>query len=90
VGTVESVWPGNLYGHVTFIKQELISALSKPDFVIMYTLRRYRFLADVGWFENWRTKQSIDGPGNPISWIAYPCLSFLSPWIDPRLEVFEL
>ena len=55
----------------------------------MYTLRRYRFLADVGWFENWRTKRSIDGAGNPISWIAYQCLSVLSHWIDPRLEVLS-
>jgi hypothetical protein len=74
---------------VTFIKQQLVAALSKTDLLAMYALRKHGFLAEVGWFESWRTKQSIDAAGCPIPWITYPCLSFLSPRIDSRMEVFE-
>jgi len=75
--------------HVTFIKQPLLAALSKTQLLAAYSLRKHGFLAEVGWFESWRTKQSVDAAGCPIPWITYPCLSFLSPRIDPRMEVFE-
>jgi len=74
---------------MTFIKQRLLAALSKTDLLAMYALRKHGFLAEVGWFASWRTKQSIDSAGSPIPWITYPCLSFLSSRIDPQMEVFE-
>lgn len=71
------------------MKQRLLAALSKTDLLAIYSLRKYGFLVEVGWFGSWRTKQSIDATGSPIPWITYPCLSFLSQRISPQMEVFE-
>lgn len=71
------------------MKQRLLAMVSKTELLAIYALRKYGFLVEVGWFESWRTKRSIDATGSPIPWITYPCLSFLSPRISPQMEVFE-
>jgi hypothetical protein len=74
---------------MTFIKERLLAALSKTDLLALYTLRKYGFLAQAGWFESWRTKRPIDAEGKPVPWMTYPCVSFLAPRVATWMEVFE-
>jgi len=74
---------------MTFVKRKLLAALSNTDLLAIYSLRKYGYLAQSGWFKSWRTKRSIDAEGKPIPWITYPCLSFLKSRVTSKMEVFE-
>lgn len=74
---------------MTFIKQRLLAAFSKTDLLALYTLRKYGFLAQAGWFESYRTKRPIDAEGKPVPWMTYPCVSFLATRVASWMEVFE-
>ena len=67
----------------------MVAAFSKTDLLALYTLRKYGFLAQAGWFESWRTKRPIDAEGKPVPWMTYPCVSFLATRVASWMEVFE-
>lgn len=71
------------------LKQRLLAVLSGTELLATYSLRKYGYLVQAGWFESWRTKRPIDREGKPIPWITYPCLAFLRSRVTPQMEVFE-
>ena len=54
-----------------------------------YKLRSEGFLKDAGWFRSFRENRAVDRDGNPIPWIAYGAIRFLSRRIRPEFSVFE-
>ena len=42
-----------------------------------------------GWLRSFETKQSVDKAGNPIPWVTYPFISFISPRLNKNMRVFE-
>ncbi len=46
-------------------------------------------LKEDGWFESFKTKQSIDKDGNPIPWCTYPFIKFIEPRLKKNFNVFE-
>ena len=47
------------------------------------------YLVESGWIASRRRRQSIDRDGNPIPWITYPALDFVTPRVGAAMTVFE-
>lgn len=46
-------------------------------------------LADYGWFRSWWSGRPVDAQGNPLPWISYPAIDFLSQFDFTDATVFE-
>ncbi len=42
-----------------------------------------------GWFGAFRTKTAIDNNGNPIPWVTYPFIDFISERLNSDMNIFE-
>ena len=47
------------------------------------------YLQESGWLNSMAQGEAVDAHGQPIPWITYPALDFLTPRIDARMAVFE-
>jgi len=47
------------------------------------------YLVEAGWIESRRRRQSVDRDGNPIPWITYPALDFITSRVGSEMTVFE-
>lgn len=54
-----------------------------------YSIHVRGYLRDVGWFRSFEEQRSVDAQGNPIPFIAYPAIDFLSRRVSKDWSVFE-
>ncbi|HAY33007.1 MAG TPA: FkbM family methyltransferase [Bacteroidetes bacterium] len=47
------------------------------------------YLKDIGWFESFNTKLSIDKNSSPIPWTTYPFIDFISNRLTNKISIFE-
>lgn len=52
-------------------------------------LYRKGVLSEVGWFDSYRTLESIDANGQPLPWYTYSFIDFLDTRLSKELRVFE-
>ena len=52
-------------------------------------LRKYGYLAAVGWPRSARLGEPVDAHGMPIPWMTYPAVAFLEPRLKSSFRVFE-
>lgn len=55
----------------------------------LYSLYVKGPLHDDGWFRSFNEGRSVDKDGNPVPFITYPAIEFLSGRIHPEMSVFE-
>ncbi len=58
-----------------------IKTLLKADFSVIKILLSQLYsgyLLDNGWFQSYKNKTSVDKNGNPIPWVTYPFIDFIS------------
>lgn len=46
-------------------------------------------LKDDGWFRSFRTKEAVDGNGNPVPWLTYSFIKFIKPRLRKEMEILE-
>lgn len=51
--------------------------------------RKFGYLFDLGWFESFSSKKSIDKNGDPIPWFSYPFIDFINNRLDNDIVLFE-
>ena len=47
------------------------------------------YLAEIGWFKAFQTKSPVDQDGNPIPWVTYSFIDFISDRIKKDHTIFE-
>jgi hypothetical protein len=47
------------------------------------------YLVDIGWFNSYKTKQSINALSKPIPWTTYPFIDFIIERLSKEITVFE-
>jgi len=47
------------------------------------------YLDEIGWFNSFNAKSAFDKDGNPIPWVTYPFIDFISERIKKEHAVFE-
>lgn len=64
--------------------------ISEPKILsALISQRNFGYLNEVGWFESFLSLQSIDKDKNPIPWLSYPFIDFLTPRLTKNISVFE-
>ncbi|MGA8264286.1 MAG: hypothetical protein WB779_07590 [Ignavibacteriaceae bacterium] len=69
-----------------------IKTLLKADFSVIKILLSQLYsgyLLDNGWFQSYKNKTSVDKNGNPIPWITYPFIDFISERLNKNIDIFE-
>ncbi len=51
--------------------------------------RSDRYVDGVGWIKSRQLSRPVDADGNPLPWIAYPAIEFLTPRVRDGWRVFE-
>ncbi|MFB5085896.1 hypothetical protein PGC35_01555 [Psychrobacillus sp. PGGUH221] len=51
--------------------------------------KKYNYLEESGFYRSINEMNSIDQNGNPIPWITYPCIEFISGRVNQNMNVFE-
>ncbi len=64
-------------------------ALEKANLYSLVLLKQASFLSEIGWFQSYEQKQSIDRNGGPLPWVTYSMIAFLEPLLRRDLSVFE-
>lgn len=68
----------------------LATLLSKPhrlNALLSYGHKGY--LATIGWFKAFDTRQAVDGSGNPLPWVTYSFIDFIKTRLNKELTIFE-
>jgi hypothetical protein len=74
--------------------KEKIKTLTKlfanySELKVLLSLRHSGYFKDIGWFNAFNSKSSIDRNNNPIPWTTYPFIEFIAPRLNKKLTVFE-
>ena len=66
-----------------------LSLLIPSKLKVLLSLGFKGYLAEKGWFSAFQTKSSIDEHGNPIPWVTYSFIDFISDRINDTHDLFE-
>jgi tRNA A58 N-methylase Trm61 len=47
------------------------------------------YLATIGWFTAFDTKQAVDADGQPLPWVTYSFIDFIKTRLNKNLSIFE-
>ena len=47
------------------------------------------YLASIGWFTAFDTKQAVDADGQPLPWVTYSFIDFIKTRLHKELSIFE-
>lgn len=47
------------------------------------------YLASIGWFKAFDTRQAVDASGNPLPWVTYSFIDFIKTRLNKELSIFE-
>lgn len=61
--------------------------LAKTKSLLSFGVKGY--LAEIGWFNSFETKSSVDENGDPIPWVTYSFIDFIKERIHKDLKIFE-
>lgn len=61
-----------------------------PDiFIALISQKHFGYLKDVGWFNSFKQKKSVDLNNEPIPWTTYPFFDFINEKNLSTLSIFE-
>jgi len=55
----------------------------------LLSLRHVGYLIDNGWFNSFDSKTPLNSNNEPIPWLTYPFIDFITPRLSNQLTVFE-
>ena len=68
----------------------IIKLLSEPK--VLYSLvsfRSFGYLLETGWFESYKSGESVDAGLKPIPWFTYSAIEFLNERLNNNLNILE-
>ena len=70
--------------------ETIIKLLKEPNVLIaLLSLRHSGFLIDVGWFNSFKTGQPVDKNFEPLPWLTYSFIDFITERLSKEYNVFE-
>lgn len=55
----------------------------------LLSLRRSQYFVDIGWINSFKCKFPVDKDKNPIPWLTYPFIDFITPRLTKDMVIFE-
>ncbi|MCB9361658.1 MAG: FkbM family methyltransferase [Flavobacteriales bacterium] len=65
------------------------STLNSLNLLSFYSLKKSGYLFDQGWFYSFKAKKPIDKENNPIPWMTYSFIDFISSRLNSNMKIFE-
>lgn len=56
---------------------------------LLLSLRNTGYLVDIGWFDAFKSRSSINKKSEPVPWVTYPFIDFIEKRLDKTLKVYE-
>lgn len=74
-----------------FIKiKKVLGTLKKPKLLrILLSMNSNGYLKESGWINSFDKQMPIDTNNNPLPWVTYPFIDFISNRLKSEMEVFE-
>lgn len=68
----------------------LLRLIFEPGLLRALLFSRHNgYLVDTGWIKSFLAKEPLDKNGEPIPWLSYPAISFLSEKLNKNMLLFE-
>lgn len=74
---------------LNFLKLFPRTAIRTAHLYAPYYLFRYGYLRDISWYSSYHHQTVTGVDGEPVPWLNYPIIHFLSERIKPDMTVFE-
>lgn len=55
----------------------------------LLSLRHKEYLVDTGWINSFKKNAPVDKNNNPIPWLTYPFIDFITPRLNKQMVIFE-
>lgn len=55
----------------------------------LLSLKHSGYLVDIGWFNAFSSKMSVGKNNEPVPWVTYPFIDFITPRLNKDFELFE-
>lgn len=70
--------------------QAFATLIRKPDRLkALLSYGHKGYLASIGWFQAFDRQQAVAANGDPIPWVTYAFIDFVTPRLLPQLRIFE-
>jgi hypothetical protein len=70
--------------------EAITKLLFEPKVVTkLISFRSYGYFLDTGWFNSFKSGESVNAKFNPIPWFTYPAIDFLHERLNKNLRVLE-
>jgi len=60
-----------------------------PDLKLLCSFKYSGILWDYGWWRSYKKKLPVDKEGNPLPWVTYPFIEFITPRLRKEYTMFE-
>lgn len=68
----------------------LFQLITEPAVLrLLLSLRNTGYLVDIGWFNAFKTQTAIDLDNNPLPWVTYSFIDFISARLSKTMKTFE-
>lgn len=68
----------------------LFQLITEPTVLrLLLSLRNTGYLVDIGWFKAFKTQSAIDQNNDPLPWVTYSFIDFISPRLNKTMKIFE-
>jgi hypothetical protein len=71
------------------LKFKLLTDLYRAIPPLKYWGLRRGYLTQTGWVKSGWARAPVDAAGDPVPWLPYPAIAFLSARLKPSMKVFE-
>jgi hypothetical protein len=69
---------------------KLVYVLAQPRlFKMLISMNTNGYLKNIGWINTFNNKMPVDGNNNPLPWVTYSFIDFISERLTNSMDIFE-
>jgi precorrin-6B methylase 2 len=70
--------------------RKFIQSITEPGISkMLLSMRSTGYLYEIGWFNSVKSKKPVDLHNNPLPWVTYPFIDFISERLKLEMDIFE-
>jgi precorrin-6B methylase 2 len=70
--------------------KKFINLISQPKLIKqLLSMGTAGYLKEIGWIESFKKQSPVDSNGNPLPWVTYCFIDFISNRLDKNMDIFE-
>ena len=70
--------------------KKVIPVIFQPRILIqLVSMYRIGYLSEIGWIDSFKKKMPVDDNSNPLPWVTYSFIDFISDRLNKNMDIFE-